>query len=242
MSTLAIRTVFFSLIPLITPQFVQLNLARSQPMRQSSRSSVLNWLAFLSTQSRITRDGLKISKHTTSFKVILTGRVFLYLYSGDFPFPLIAGERSLAVELGMLDPDELDKSGMPLTARCVFIIGPDKVFYLCIKVVNLCCRNSNSPFFIPPRLGATLTKLFASSNHFSWLPITRSPPRPIGTLAKSAWSFPVSVMSRPRSALPLALKRPNFPLERVTFDWPRTHRNNFFPFCLKNCVVILNEG
>ena len=52
------------------------------------------------------------------------------MVSGDFPFPLIAGERSLAVELGMLDPDELDKSGMPLTARCVFIIGPDKVSFI----------------------------------------------------------------------------------------------------------------
>ena len=49
---------------------------------------------------------------------------------GEFPFPLIAGERQLAVDLGMLDPDELDKSGMPLTARCVFIIGPDKVVTL----------------------------------------------------------------------------------------------------------------
>ena len=55
-------------------------------------------------------------------------RIMVSLLLGDFPFPLIAGERSLAVELGMLDPDELDKTGMPLTARCVFIIGPDKVF------------------------------------------------------------------------------------------------------------------
>uniref|UniRef100_A0A3Q2QSB5 Peroxiredoxin-6 n=1 Tax=Fundulus heteroclitus TaxID=8078 RepID=A0A3Q2QSB5_FUNHE len=43
------------------------------------------------------------------------------------PFPIIAdSKRELAVALGMLDPDEKDKDGLPLTARCVFVIGPDK--------------------------------------------------------------------------------------------------------------------
>lgn len=36
------------------------------------------------------------------------------------PFPIIADDkRALAVQLGMLDPDEIDKDGIPLTARCV---------------------------------------------------------------------------------------------------------------------------
>lgn len=36
------------------------------------------------------------------------------------PFPIIADDkRELSVQLGMLDPDEKDKDGMPLTARCV---------------------------------------------------------------------------------------------------------------------------
>lgn len=36
------------------------------------------------------------------------------------PFPIIADDkRELSVQLGMLDPDEIDKDGMPLTARCV---------------------------------------------------------------------------------------------------------------------------
>lgn len=49
------------------------------------------------------------------------------LNCGDsFPYPLLAGTRKLANDLGMLDPDEVDGKGMPLTARCVFIIGPDK--------------------------------------------------------------------------------------------------------------------
>ncbi|KAK1797296.1 hypothetical protein P4O66_008676 [Electrophorus voltai] len=38
----------------------------------------------------------------------------------EIPFPIIADDRrELAVELGMLDPEEKDQSGMPLTARCV---------------------------------------------------------------------------------------------------------------------------
>lgn len=40
--------------------------------------------------------------------------------SGEFPYPIIADDkRELAESLGMLDPDELDKSGMPVTARAV---------------------------------------------------------------------------------------------------------------------------
>lgn len=39
-----------------------------------------------------------------------------------FPFPIIADlKRKLSVELGMLDPDEIGKDGMPLTARVVNI-------------------------------------------------------------------------------------------------------------------------
>ncbi|GIX86358.1 peroxiredoxin-6 [Caerostris darwini] len=50
-----------------------------------------------------------------------------------FPFPIIADEkRELAVLLGMLDPDEKDKDGLPLTARAVFVVGPDKRMKLSI--------------------------------------------------------------------------------------------------------------
>nr|ACQ57923.1 Peroxiredoxin-6 [Anoplopoma fimbria] len=38
----------------------------------------------------------------------------------SLPYPIIAdSKRELAVALGMLDPDEKDKDGLPLTARCV---------------------------------------------------------------------------------------------------------------------------
>lgn len=49
------------------------------------------------------------------------------LTEGSFPYPLISDpNRELAVQLGMVDPDEKDKAGLPLTCRAVFIIAPDK--------------------------------------------------------------------------------------------------------------------
>ncbi|XP_013869268.1 peroxiredoxin-6 [Austrofundulus limnaeus] len=58
------------------------------------------------------------------------------------PFPIIADrKRELAVTLGMLDPDEKDKDGLPLTARCVFIIGPDKKLKLSILYPATTGRN-----------------------------------------------------------------------------------------------------
>jgi peroxiredoxin 6 len=40
--------------------------------------------------------------------------------SSAFPYPIIDDtDRSLAVRLGMIDPDEKDSTGMPLTARAV---------------------------------------------------------------------------------------------------------------------------
>ena len=42
--------------------------------------------------------------------------------SGDFPYPIIADEkRELAVQLGMVDPVEKDKAGLPLTCRAVSV-------------------------------------------------------------------------------------------------------------------------
>ncbi|MGH0189741.1 UNVERIFIED_CONTAM: hypothetical protein FKN15_035903 [Acipenser sinensis] len=52
-------------------------------------------------------------------------------YNGEapdstLPFPIIADEkRELAIQLGMLDPDEKDKDGIPLTARCVSDTTPN---------------------------------------------------------------------------------------------------------------------
>ncbi|OQR78265.1 peroxiredoxin-6-like [Tropilaelaps mercedesae] len=49
------------------------------------------------------------------------------LPEGPFPYPIIADEkRDIANLLGMLDPEEKDKNGIPLTCRAVFMIGKDK--------------------------------------------------------------------------------------------------------------------
>ena len=86
--------------------------------------------------------GLKIFKHTINLKVFENLEACAVTLSlGEFPFPIISDDRKLAVELEMLDPDELDKSGMPLTARAVFIIGPDKKLKLSILYPATTGRN-----------------------------------------------------------------------------------------------------
>lgn len=60
----------------------------------------------------------------------------------DFPFPIIADEgRDLAVKLGMLDPDEKDAQGLPMTCRAVFVIGPDKRLKMSCLYPASCGRN-----------------------------------------------------------------------------------------------------
>nr|CAD7260013.1 unnamed protein product [Timema shepardi] len=59
-----------------------------------------------------------------------------------FPYPIIADEsRALAVQLGMLDPVERDKDGLPLTCRAVFIIGPEKTLRLSLLYPATTGRN-----------------------------------------------------------------------------------------------------
>lgn len=64
------------------------------------------------------------------------------LPSGDFPYPIISDPgRDIAVQLGMLDPNEKDKAGLPLTARAVFIVGPDKKLKLSLLYPATTGRN-----------------------------------------------------------------------------------------------------
>lgn len=84
----------------------------------------------------------------------------------DFPYPIIEDpERDIAKMLGMLDPDELDKTGIPLTCRAVSfnkIIENDKVLMLLFRSVLLLVpiKNLNCQFYIQPQLDVTLKKLF----------------------------------------------------------------------------------
>lgn len=65
-----------------------------------------------------------------------------YADGNKVPYPIIADpSRDLAVELNMLDPVEKDKAGLPLTARALFIIGPDKKLKLQILYPATTGRN-----------------------------------------------------------------------------------------------------
>ncbi|KAG7259970.1 hypothetical protein CRUP_036718 [Coryphaenoides rupestris] len=79
------------------------------------------------------------------------------------PFPVIAdSKRELALELGMLDPDEKDNDGMPLTARCVFIIGPDKRLKLSLLYPASTGRNFDEILRVVDSLQLTAAKRVAT--------------------------------------------------------------------------------
>ena len=61
---------------------------------------------------------------------------------GAFPYPIIADEeRKLAVQLGKLDADERTAEGLCLTARAVFVVGPDSRLKLSILYPATTGRN-----------------------------------------------------------------------------------------------------
>ncbi|XP_074524081.1 peroxiredoxin-6 [Halichoeres trimaculatus] len=79
------------------------------------------------------------------------------------PFPIIADDkRELSVQLGMLDPDERDKDGLPLTARCVFVIGPDKKLKLSILYPATTGRNFDELLRVIDSLQLTAQKKVAT--------------------------------------------------------------------------------
>lgn len=83
--------------------------------------------------------------------------------SCPLPYPIIADDkRELAVLLGMLDPDERDKDGMPLTARCVFIVGPDKRLKLSVLYPATTGRNFDEILRVIDSLQLTATKKVAT--------------------------------------------------------------------------------
>merc|ERR1712217_822288 len=57
-------------------------------------------------------------------------------------FPIIAdAKREIVTQLGMLDPDEKDAAGVPLPARALIVIGPDKRVKLSILYPATTGRN-----------------------------------------------------------------------------------------------------
>jgi 1-Cys peroxiredoxin 6 len=60
------------------------------------------------------------------------------------------------VQLGMLDPLEKDKDGLPLTCRAVFVIGPDKKLRLSMLYPATTGRNFE---YVPSSNGIILVTL-----------------------------------------------------------------------------------
>ncbi|XP_014789068.1 peroxiredoxin-6 [Octopus bimaculoides] len=72
------------------------------------------------------------------------GDIKSYGNLSEFPYPIISDKtRCIATRLKMIDPDEKDIAGMPLTARAVFIVGPDKKLKLSILYPATTGRNFN---------------------------------------------------------------------------------------------------
>ncbi|XP_005996270.1 peroxiredoxin-6 [Latimeria chalumnae] len=122
------------------------------------------------------------------------------VYNGDaagskLPFPIIADkERKLAVQLGMLDPDEKDKDGMPLTARCVFIIGPDKKLKLSILYPATTGRNFDEILRAIDSLQLTANKKVATP--VNWKPGDSCMVLPSVPESEAAMLFPGGVYTK----------------------------------------------
>jgi len=89
--------------------------------------------------------------------------------SGNFCYPIISDpNRDIAVQLGMIDPDEKDKAGMPVTARAVFIIGPDKKMKLSLLYPATTGRNFDEIIRVIDSLQLTAVKKVATP--VNWKP------------------------------------------------------------------------
>lgn len=86
---------------------------------------------------------------------------------GELPYPIIADpKRELAVKLGMVDPDEKDTQGLPLTCRAVFIIGPDKRLKLSILYPATTGRNFDEILRVLDSLQLTAEKKVATPENW----------------------------------------------------------------------------
>jgi len=83
--------------------------------------------------------------------------------NGSFNYPILCDpKRELGVKLGMIDPDEKDAAGMPVTARAVFIIGPDKKMKLSLLYPATTGRNFDEIIRVIDSLQLTATKKVAT--------------------------------------------------------------------------------
>ncbi|XP_028301293.1 peroxiredoxin-6 [Gouania willdenowi] len=110
----------------------------------------------------------------------------------ELPYPIIADhKRELSVQLGMLDPDERDQDGVPLTARCVFVIGPDKKLKLSILYPATTGRNFDELLRVIDSLQLTAQKKVATP--VDWKPGNEVMVIPSLSDAEAASLFPNGV-------------------------------------------------
>ncbi|XP_043990655.1 peroxiredoxin-6-like isoform X1 [Gambusia affinis] len=113
----------------------------------------------------------------------------------ELPYPIIAdSKRELAVTLGMLDPVEKDKDGMPVTARCVFIIGPDKKLKLSILYPHTTGRSFDEILRVLDSLQLTAQKRVATPTE--WKPGGCVMVPPNMPEDEAAALFPIGVFSK----------------------------------------------
>merc|ERR1712098_716867 len=78
-------------------------------------------------------------------------------------YPNIADpNRDVATLYGMMDPDEKDAAGLPLTCRAVFIIGPDKRLKLSLLYPATTGRNFDEIIRVVDSLQLTATRKVAT--------------------------------------------------------------------------------
>jgi len=81
----------------------------------------------------------------------------------QFSYPIIADPgRDVATLYGMMDPDEKDAAGLPLTCRAVFVIGPGKKLKLSILYPATTGRNFEEIIRVIDSLQLTATKKVAT--------------------------------------------------------------------------------
>ncbi|MBN3295652.1 PRDX6 protein, partial [Amia calva] len=95
------------------------------------------------------------------------------------------------MQLGMLDPDERDSQGMPLTARAVFVIGPDKRLKLSILYPATTGRNFDELLRVIDSLQLTARQRVATP--VDWQPGDRVMVLPNVAEEEAAEMFPSGV-------------------------------------------------
>lgn len=106
---------------------------------------------------------IALSCDTTESHVGWIKDIIAYNKLKDFSYPIIADPcREVATLYGMMDPDEKDSAGMPLTCRAVFVIGPDKRLKLSILYPATTGRNFDEILRVIDSLQLTARKKVAT--------------------------------------------------------------------------------